>query len=247
MKMGEMKAEFETLIALMKEVLGNKAEKVIMSSRLTGLLCVLTTSEYSRSVWTMEVNPNHPIITELSRRADEPDKTAKDLIWLMFDTSLLTFGFHLDEPTQFADRIHRTIKLGLCIDDEDEESSVQTDQEMWLICSFCDLALEGYYDEVPTCLDCTNEQAEMTASFMSTKVEEGHQENLEQSLDRKDSEEKRIATNYEAYLQGDYLHLHTYPEDAFEQMIAVKSKPRRRAFLSFLRARTVHPKRKNRW
>ena len=47
-------------------------------------------------------------------------ETVQDLIWLLFDTSLLTFGFNLEEPTQFAGRIHRMIKLGFNIDDEDE-------------------------------------------------------------------------------------------------------------------------------
>ena len=77
---------------------------------------------YMVSKKTMEVNPKHSIMTELRKKAatDKSDKTVKDLIWLLFATSELTSSFNLDEPTQFAGRMHRMIKLGLSIDDDDE-------------------------------------------------------------------------------------------------------------------------------
>jgi len=140
----EEKAKFEPLCKLMKDVLGDKVEKVVVSHRIDESPCVLVTSEhgwtanmerimkaqalrdnsmtsYMVSKKTMEVNPKNKIIEELRNKADvdSADKTVKDLIWLMYETSLLTSGFSLEDSSQFATRIHRMIKLGLSVDDVD--------------------------------------------------------------------------------------------------------------------------------
>ena len=71
---------------------------------------------------TMELNPDNAIVKSMLEKvkANRNDSTVKDLIWLLYDTSLLTSGFSLEEPVAFANRIHKLIKLGLSGDEEEE-------------------------------------------------------------------------------------------------------------------------------
>merc|ERR1719222_1281123 len=140
------KVKYEGLCKVMKDILDKKVEKVVVSSRLVSSPCCIVTSQYGwtanmerimkaqalRDTSTMgymaakkhlEINPDHGIIENLRQRAqaDKNDKSVKDLVMLLFETGLLSSGFSLEDPAIHAQRIHRMIKLGLGIDEDEAD------------------------------------------------------------------------------------------------------------------------------
>merc|ERR1712236_119715 len=145
-KFEEQKQKLENLCKVMKDILDKRVEKVVVSNRLVTSPCCIVTSQYGwtanmerimkaqalRDTSTMgymaakkhlEINPDHSIIENLRQRAeaDKNDKSVKDLVMLLFETALLSSGFSLEDPAVHAKRIHRMIKLGLGIDDDDND------------------------------------------------------------------------------------------------------------------------------
>merc|ERR1712082_325984 len=149
----ELKAQFEGLCKVIKDILDKKVEKVIVSNRLVSSPCCIVTSQYGwtanmerimkaqalRDTSTMgymaakkhlEINPDHSIVENLRQRAetDKNDKSVKDMVMLLFEIALFSFGFSLEDPTLHAQRIHRMIKLGLGIEDTEEEVAEVADE-----------------------------------------------------------------------------------------------------------------------
>jgi molecular chaperone HtpG len=142
----ERKAKFEPLCGVMKDILGDKVEKVVVGDRIVDSPCVLVTGEYGWSAnmerimkaqalrdsamamymgakKTLEINAENQIMDELRKRADadKGDKTVKDLVQLLYESALLASGFSLDDPNTFSNRIYRMVKLGLSIDEADDD------------------------------------------------------------------------------------------------------------------------------
>ncbi|KRX41495.1 Heat shock protein 83, partial [Trichinella murrelli] len=211
----EDKVKYEPLFKVMMEILENKVEKVSISNRLVSSPCCIVTAQFGwsanmerimkaqalRDSTTMgymtakkqlEINPNHPIIQQLYERVtkDKNDKTVKDLVILLYETSLLCSGFTLEEPQKHAQRIHRMIRLGLGIDDDEEESA--------------DIPIT----EIPTTsatADDENRMEESTDLRFSRKDCSKRMENIRIRLDVDDNHYYRDSS-FKSFVAGDYVN-----------------------------------------
>ena len=144
---------FKPLTDKIKSILGDKVEKVVLSQRVVDSPCVLVTGEfgwsanmerimkaqalrdsnmssYMMSKKTMEINPHHIIIKALKDRLDDENNgSLKDLVHLIFESSLIASGFNIEEPTTFVNRINKMIKLGLSLDEKDEDEKDEDAKE----------------------------------------------------------------------------------------------------------------------
>lgn len=135
-------AEYSGLTAFIKEVIGSSVvERVVISDRLVESPCVLVTATYSATAnmqrlakaqvlhtgtanittqRILEINPHHDIIRELKARFDKDsaqDATLKRIVMLLYESTLLTSGFSLDAPHEFAKRIQNLVRMGLQLDE----------------------------------------------------------------------------------------------------------------------------------
>ena len=146
--------EFKPLTEKIKEILGSNVEKVVLSERVVDSPCVLVTTDYG---WTanmerimkaqalrdnntssvmmskkiMEINPHHGIIKSLKDRINlaTNEHMIKDLVNLLYESSLISSGFSIEEPATFVNRINNMIKIGLSIEDDEVDNMKEDDEK----------------------------------------------------------------------------------------------------------------------
>lgn len=152
-------SHYSGLCETIKDIIGDKVEKVVVSNRISTSPACLVTGEYG---WTanmerimkaqalrdssmssymsskkiLELNPKNSIIKELRRRSelDRADKILRDLSYLLYELTLLISGFSLENPCAFGKRVTRMLELGLSIENNEptNNDSNLTDETKWV-------------------------------------------------------------------------------------------------------------------
>merc|ERR1712083_1105127 len=133
---------------------GVKVEKVEISKRLTNSPVVVVTSQFGYSAQqervmkaqafqnkeqlsmmsgrkTLEVNPNHPVITDLLSKvkADKTDAAASDTAHVLFQTALIESGYEIADPSALVNRVYRLMSKELGVDPDAPLKEVEVPEE----------------------------------------------------------------------------------------------------------------------
>ena len=142
----KLKEDFGELAKKMKEVLGDKIQNINVSTRVIDSPCCLLTDDngysanmqrilkaqalnnndmlqYMMKQKEMEINPKNKIIIDLNmkHKKNKDDPIIGNITHLLYDISLLTSGFTIEDPSAFASKFNKMIQLGLSIDDDDSD------------------------------------------------------------------------------------------------------------------------------
>merc|ERR1711975_198753 len=155
-KLKKLTETHKKLTDWLKETLGSKVEKAVVSNRLLETPAIIVSSQYGWSTnmerimkaqtmgnqdrssamtsqKTFEINPAHPIIRELKSRVenDSKDQEAKDIASTLFDVALIGTGLTPADPADFAARLQVLMRLGLGVskDAAIEEPEVEIEEE----------------------------------------------------------------------------------------------------------------------
>ncbi|KAF8781078.1 hypothetical protein HU200_001051 [Digitaria exilis] len=153
----ESKQEYTLLCDWIKQQLGDKVAKVQISKRLSSSPCVLVSGkfgwsanmerlmkaqtlgetsslEFMRGRRIFEINPDHPIIKDLSAACkNEPESTeAKRAVELLYEAALVSSGYTPESPAELGGKIYEMMTMALGgrwgrLDMEEAEASVEAD------------------------------------------------------------------------------------------------------------------------
>merc|ERR1719352_1601535 len=82
---------------------------------------------------TLEVNPNHPVISDLLAKvkADKEDAAAMDTAQVLFQTAIIESGYEIADPSALVNRVYRMMSKELGVDPDAplKEVEVPEDEE----------------------------------------------------------------------------------------------------------------------
>jgi len=148
------KEDYKSVCEYMKTVLNNEVEKVVISNKLNNSPCILTTSDYGWSAnmqrivkaqafgkpemsfmmgkKTLEINFKNKIINKIKSKLsiNKDDGSLRDIVMLLYEITIQSSGFTIEDPSKFSNRILKLISYGLGDDDDDDNVNNNNDDNV---------------------------------------------------------------------------------------------------------------------